>query len=238
VLGASTTPPNPTLSSDSITTTIPITILILYLQHLQPPCHLLPPQDIEYQYIDSPYLIVKYIIPRLTDTSRLLAGLTNMVYTMEIYVDGGCRGNGQPGSIGAAAAVFKLRSGKHEAWTKILPQYPPPTNQRAEITAIILALELALEKLAELRTNPWLDVKIYSDSRYAIGCMTDWVYKWSRNGWINAAGNEVANRDLIQEASDLDDRLKEEGTVEYIWIRREENQDADRYCNQALDEEC
>lgn len=161
-----------------------------------------------------------------------------MVYTMEIYVDGGCRGNGQPGSIGAAAAVFKLRSGKHQAWTKSLPQYPPPTNQRAEITAIILALEQALEKLAELRTNPWLDVKIYSDSRYAIGCMTDWVYKWSRNGWINAAGNEVANRDLIQEASDLDDRLKEEGTVEYIWIPREENQDADRCCNQALDEEC
>lgn len=68
--------------------------------------------------------------------------------------------------------------------------------------------------------------------------MTNQVYKWSKNGWINAASNEVANRDLIQEASDLDDKLKEEGTVEYIWIPREENQDADRYCNQAMDKEC
>jgi len=161
-----------------------------------------------------------------------------MVYIMEIYVDGACRGNGQPGSIGAAAAVFKLRSGGHEAWTKILPRYPPPTSQRAEITAVILALEQALEKLAELQTNPFLDVKIYSDSRYAVGCMTNWVYKWSENGWINAAGNEVANRDLIEEASDLDDRLKQEGDVEYIWIPREKNQDADDYCNEALDEEC
>ncbi|XTI82314.1 ribonuclease H1 [Cenococcum geophilum] len=160
-----------------------------------------------------------------------------MVYIMEIYVDGGCRGNGQPGAIGAAAAVFKKRNGKSVAWTKSLPLYPPPTNQRAEITAIILALEQALEKLEELDTNPHLDVKIYSDSRYAIGCMTNWIYKWARNGWINAAGNEVANRDLIQEASHLDDRLKEEGDVEYIWISREENQLADRLCNENMDKQ-
>lgn len=160
-----------------------------------------------------------------------------MVYIMEIHVDGGCRGNGQPGAIGAAAAVFKKKYGGYDAWTKSLPSYPPPTNQRAEITAIILALEQALERLKELDTNPYLDVKIYSDSRYAIGCMTNWIYKWARNGWINAAGNEVANRDLIQEASDLDDRLKEEGDVEYIWIPREENELADRLCNEDMDKQ-
>lgn len=159
-----------------------------------------------------------------------------MVYIMEIYVDGGCRGNGGPGSIGAAAAVFKLRGGRHKAWQKTLPQYPRPTNQRAEITAIILALEQALEKYDELDTNPWLDVKIHSDSRYAIGCMTEWVSKWARNGWRNAAGNEVANRDLIEKAADLDKRLKEEGDVEYIWIPRGENELADSYCKDALDE--
>src|ERR1700722_12779646 len=126
-----------------------------------------------------------------------------MVYIMKIYVDGGCRGNGQPGAIGAAAAVFKKRDGKYFGWTRSLPLYPPPTNQRAEITAIILALEQALEKLEELDTNPHLDVKIYSDSRYAIGCMTNWIYKWTRNGWINATGNEVANRILTQGASDF-----------------------------------
>lgn len=129
----------------------------------------------------------------------------------------------------------KKRNGKYDAWTKSLPLYPPSTNQRAEITAIILTLEQALEKLEELDTNPYLDVKIYSDSRYAIGCITNWIYKWTRNGWINAAGNEVANRDLIQEASHLDNRLKEVGDVEYIWISREENQLADRLCNKYMD---
>ena len=160
-----------------------------------------------------------------------------MVYIMEIYVDGGCRGNGQPGAIGAAAAVFKNKFGKYDTWTKSLPPDPPPTNQRAEITAIILALEQALEKFEGLDTNPRIHVKIYSDSKYAIGCMTNWIYKWARNGWINAAGNEVANRDLIQEASDLDDRLKETGDVEYICIPREENQLADRLCNEDMDKQ-
>ncbi|KAA8652366.1 hypothetical protein EYZ11_006473 [Aspergillus tanneri] len=160
-----------------------------------------------------------------------------MVYIMEIYTDGGCRGNGRPGAIGAAAAIIKKRNGRYDSWTRSLPLYPAPTNQRAEITAIILALELALEKLEELDTQPYLNVTIYSDSRYAIGCMTNWIYKWTRNGWTNAAGNEVANRDLLEEASDLDDRLDEVGDVKYIWIPREKNEHADRLCNEDMDDQ-
>lgn len=160
-----------------------------------------------------------------------------MVYRMEIYVDGGCRGNGQPGSIGAAAAVLQKKWGGHDYWKRSLPRYPPPTNQRAEITAIIMGLEAALRQYKQLTGNPWLDVKIYSDSRYAVNCMNEWTYKWYKNGWINAAGNEVANRDIIEEASDLDDKLKEEGEVQYIWIPREQNKLADEYCNDAMDEQ-
>lgn len=160
-----------------------------------------------------------------------------MVYTMRIYTDGGCRGNGHPGAIGAAAAVFMKKHGRWKSWTRSLPSYPWPTNQRAEITAIILALEQALENLENLDTNPFLDVEIYSDSRYVVDCMTKWIYKWTKNGWTNYAGNEVANRDLLEEASDLDDRLKEEGTVAYIWIPREENGIADRLCNENMDDQ-
>ncbi|CAG8886184.1 unnamed protein product [Penicillium egyptiacum] len=160
-----------------------------------------------------------------------------MVYIMEIYADGGCRGNGQLGAIGAAAAAFKKKNGKYDCWTRTLPSYPPPTNQRAEMTAIIVALEQALEKFEELDNNPRLHVRIYSDSRYAVDCMTNWIYKWANNGWINSAGNSVANRDLLEEASDLEDRLKEEGEVDYIWIPREANEVADRLCNADLDDQ-
>lgn len=159
-----------------------------------------------------------------------------MVYIMEIYVDGGCRGNGRPGSIGAAATCFKNRQGEHNYWTRGLDRNEAiPTNQRAEIEAIILALELALDKYQDLDSNPYLQVTIFSDSKYAIGCMTDWIYKWCGNGWRNAAGNPVANQDLIRKASDLDDRLRGEGEVKYTWIPRSQNEVADRHCNEAMD---
>ncbi|KAG9233658.1 ribonuclease H1 [Amylocarpus encephaloides] len=137
-----------------------------------------------------------------------------MVYKMGIYVDGGCRNNGYSNAIGAAAACFMLRFGNRgEIYARTLPP---------------------LEKYNNLDTNPYIYLTIYSDSRYAVGCMNEWIYRWSKNGWVNAAGNEVANRDLIEKVSDLDDRLKEEGDVTYVWVPRGENMDADEACNEML----
>lgn len=158
---------------------------------------------------------------------------------MEWYVDGGCRGNGQPGSIAAAAAVETLRWGKSWIHRIQLPQgdmyNPPPTNQRAEIAAIILALKKALERYNDLDSAPRINLTIHSDSRYAVDCMTTWIYNWSCNGWTNARGNPVANKDLIQEASNLDDDLRALGKVTYKWIPRHENQQADKACNEEMD---
>ena len=160
-----------------------------------------------------------------------------MVYIMKIYVDGGCRNNGRPGAVAAAAAVVKRRWGKRKEFRRCLLREPyPPTNQRAEITAIILALEVGLKRYGELHSSPYMKVTIYSDSKYVIGCMTEWIPKWRRNGWRNAAGNPVANQDLIKEAAELHNKLDKEGRVKYTWIPRDANEHADRLCNLAMDE--
>ena len=44
------------------------------------------------------------------------------------------------------------------------------------------------------------------------------------------------NRDLIEQACDLQDEVKAEGSVTYIWVPRSENQVADDAVNEALDE--
>ncbi|KAL2864002.1 ribonuclease H-like protein [Aspergillus lucknowensis] len=162
-----------------------------------------------------------------------------MVYKMEIYTDGGCRGNGKPWAYGAAAAVVKNKWGRHTRRRTVeLPegQDPRPSNQRAEIMGIILGLQLALEKRQEVHPRTKFSVRIYSDSRYAIGCMTEWIYKWVQNDWTNAAGREVVNRDLIEEASDLDDDLNAVGRVRFIYIPREDNEVADELCNDCMDD--
>ncbi|KAI1828213.1 ribonuclease H1 [Xylaria intraflava] len=159
-----------------------------------------------------------------------------MVYFMKFRVDGACRGNGYMGSIGAAACCLMRRDGSYFSRAEILPDYPTPTNQRAELQAMILALKWALEKYEELDLNPRLAVEIYSDSQYAVNCLDKWIYTWQRNGWRTQSGKDVANQDLIEEAADVESELEELGSVSYHWISRSQNSIADRCCNDALDE--
>lgn len=161
----------------------------------------------------------------------------DMPYTMMMYVDGGCRRNGYVGAIGAAACVIMGRRGQLVTWTTELPRsHPTPTNQRAELQAIIIALEQGWEKYLEMRNNPYMDVTIFTDSKYALGCMTQWKQKWLGNDFTAAAGYEVVNRDLIEYAYELEDKLANEGRIEYRWIPRIDNQLADDAVNELLDE--
>jgi len=116
--------------------------------------------------------------------------------------------------------------------------YPTPTNQRAELRAVILALEIAVEKYGDLQSFPTLRLTIYSDSKYVVNCMTNWIYKWRNNGWTNSAGGDVTNRDLVEEAAELEARLERDAaaTIEYSWIPREQNEVADRAVNERMDE--
>ncbi|KAK6499903.1 hypothetical protein TWF481_010259 [Arthrobotrys musiformis] len=159
-----------------------------------------------------------------------------MVYIMEFKVDGACRGNGQPGSTAVAAACLFTRNGFHKTKVKHLPpNNPVPTNQRAEIMAIIMALKWALARYSELSAEPYMDVRIKSDSKYAITSLTTYIHKWIDNGWYNASGRPVANTDLFRLAFALENKISYIGKVTYTWIPREENLDADIECKEALD---
>jgi ribonuclease HI len=78
------------------------------------------------------------------------------------------------------------------------------------------------------------EVTIWTDSRYAYGCIHDWVYKWIRNGWVTARRRKVANRDLIQKMWELHCKVESKADVLYIPLTREKNQLADRYCNECM----
>jgi ribonuclease HI len=159
-----------------------------------------------------------------------------MVYVMKFNTDGGCRENGNAWARGAAAAVRFQKWGKPKEMTQKLPKNPPATSPRAELTGIILALSMALDRYEKLHSSPRIRVTIQSDSQYAVKCMEDWVKGWTDNGWISQSGSPVANQDLLKRCLDLDSQLRALGRVSYVWISRQDNDHANRLCNEILDD--
>ena len=154
---------------------------------------------------------------------------------MKMYVDSGCRRNDDSEAIGAAACVIHMKAGRKKTRTRTIAPDENPTKKRAEITSIILALQQALAKYERLHSAPYLQVTIYTDSKMVQSCMSTLIHQWAKNGWLTSSGIPVANQDLMKEASELDEAVRDLGDVEYIWIPRSQNSEADEAANSVMD---
>lgn len=139
---------------------------------------------------------------------------------VEIYCDGGCRGNPGPGGWGAL-----LRSGANEK--RLYGATAQTTNNRMELTGAIEALR-ALNKPCQ--------VTLWTDSQYVKKGMTEWLAGWKAKGWKNAAKEPVKNVDLWQALEAEAGRHK----VDWRWVKghagHEGNEIADQLANRAIDE--
>ena len=139
--------------------------------------------------------------------------------TVEIWTDGGCRGNPGPGGWGAV-----LYYGDHE---KVLSgAEPQTTNNRMEMTAAIRGLEALKQACA---------VSIYTDSEYLKKGVTEWLAGWKRRDWKTADRKPVKNVDLWQTL----DVLVQKYRIDWHWVRGhsgvERNERVDRLANAAID---
>ena len=105
--------------------------------------------------------------------------------TVRLYSDGSCLNN--PG-VGAWACILEYNGHEREMSNYDLNT----TNNRMELMAILHVMKLA----AEDKENDYL---VYSDSAYAINSITNWIYDWARNDWMNSKKKQVENIDLMQE---------------------------------------
>lgn len=85
------------------------------------------------------------------------------------------------------------------------------TNQRAELTAILRALNIApLHR----------DVTIYTDSKYSIDCVTNWYKNWQKNNWTNAKGKPVENKDLVVDIREkIEERDQFSRGTYFVWVK-------------------
>jgi ribonuclease HI len=140
--------------------------------------------------------------------------------SVNIYADGGCRGNPGPGGWG----VVLLSGGvEKELWGG----ESHTTNNRMELTAVIRALE-ALKRPTT--------AQVHTDSQYVQKGINEWIHNWKRNGWRTADKKPVKNADLWQ----ILDALARQHEIKWLWVKGHAgnpgNERADQLANRGIDE--
>lgn len=123
-----------------------------------------------------------------------------MVARVEIFTDGACSGN--PG-IGGWGALLRYKDIEKELSGGEIDT----TNNRMELTAV-------LEALKALKTT--CNITLYTDSKYVMCGITEWLENWKKNGWKTSnKKNAVKNIDLWQQ---LDEIIKNH-QIRWVWVK-------------------
>jgi ribonuclease HI len=138
---------------------------------------------------------------------------------VEIFTDGACRGN--PGPGGWAALLVAGKERKEVSGAEDLT-----TNNRMELMAAIRGLGALKRRCA---------VNLYTDSKYVLQGITEWLPNWKARGWRTAAREPVKNQDLWE----LLDAAAAAQDIEWHWVKghsgHEGNEYVDQLANTAID---
>ena len=138
---------------------------------------------------------------------------------INIYTDGACKGNPGPGGWGALIVLedeqIELRGGKKET-----------TNNQMELMAVIKSLEHFDNKI---------DAIIYTDSKYVMDGITNYIKRWKINGWKTASKKPVKNSELWKSL----DSLNSFHNIQWNWVKGHSghpgNEKADALANLGID---
>lgn len=101
-----------------------------------------------------------------------------------VFTDGSSVPNPGPGGWGVVYVV------DDEIVAERFGHDPDTTNNRMELTALLMALEVVPEGTP---------MAVYSDSHLAVRTITEWAAGWEKRGWKRKSG-PVENLDLVKKA--------------------------------------
>ena len=140
--------------------------------------------------------------------------------TVIIYTDGACRGNPGPGGWGV---LIKYREYSKEMYGGDAST----TNNKMELTA-------AIEALKEIKEP--CEIIIYTDSKYVLKCIEEWIHNWKKRGWKGSNRKPVKNIELWKKL----DELRDKHTIKWNWVKGHSgdpgNETADMLANRGIDE--
>ncbi|MDA9027409.1 MAG: ribonuclease HI [SAR86 cluster bacterium] len=136
-----------------------------------------------------------------------------------MYTDGACRGNPGPGGWGA---LITFEGSSKEMFGGKLDS----TNNQMELSA-------AIEGLAALKEP--CNVDLFTDSKYVMDGITQWIHNWKKNSWRTAAKKDVKNKELWRKL----DELINFHQVQWHWVKGHSgdvgNEIADQLANKGID---
>ncbi len=119
---------------------------------------------------------------------------------IEIFTDGACSGN--PGA-GGWGAILRYKDTEKE----LSGGEAETTNNRMELTAVIEALQALKTRCV---------ITLYTDSRYVMDGVKQWLPNWKRNNWKTAhKKSAVKNIDLWQKL----DELVNQHEIIWVWVK-------------------
>ena len=140
--------------------------------------------------------------------------------TVIIYTDGACRGNPGPGGWGVLIEYGELSK-------QLYGGDVSTTNNKMELTAAIMALKEIKEPC---------EIILYTDSKYVLQGIEEWIHNWKKRGWRGANKKPVKNIDLWKKL----DELRDKHNIKWNWVKGHSgdpgNETADMLANRGIDE--
>ncbi len=137
-----------------------------------------------------------------------------------IYTDGACKGNPGPGGWGVLLEYNGRKKTMHGG-------EPLTTNNRMEMMAAISALETLREAC---------EITLFTDSKYVMQGLTEWLPGWKARGWKTASKQPVKNQDLWERLDAAVQRHK----IDWRWVKGHAgdpgNEMADQLANQGIEQ--
>lgn len=152
-----------------------------------------------------------------------------MTETIIVFTDGCCKGNQSKDTTkrkGGIGVFFDTNEYNLESiCCKLDDSKYVATNNRAEMTAIIMCIEYIMKhntiinKIKENNTK--FTILIKTDSMFCINVITKWMYNWKRNNWKKSDKKTIENQDLTEQIYDLMGNVKKHNNfnVEFKHIR-------------------
>jgi ribonuclease HI len=127
---------------------------------------------------------------------------------IQVFTDGACSSNGK--AEARASYAFWIPDHKELSRADRVPDSEPQTNNRGELMGIYEAVKCVYNNFPANE----IELQIFTDSMYSKNCLTIWLpgfieRNWKTSGYKGSAGgNDVKNRDIIEETVKLLPKFK------------------------------